>query len=195
MKKVLAVVIAVAFISIGAVSSDAQVPNVQIYFDANLTQTQGLCQGIGIPQTLYVVYQNFNAAISTTEFGIDWGVNGAALWFGGDVHIPGALFLGTSWQAGALTDGVTITYPIPQNGFGPMVAMWIQAFWNCDTCDLGGGNFQKIEVKPHDGTGNILCVTFATFQTIHGIGMNAHACPGAISTEEATWGKVKALYN
>ena len=40
MKKVLAVVIAVAFISLGA-SVQAQVPNVQVYFENNLQTTLG----------------------------------------------------------------------------------------------------------------------------------------------------------
>jgi hypothetical protein len=198
MKKVLLVVIAVTFISMWAVSSNAQVPNVQIYFNEWWSETQGHCQGIGQPQTLYVVLQNFNCAINLAEFGIDWGVNGAALFYGGDVHVPFSIFLGQSW--GPLPfpgdiDGVDIVYTSPLGGFVPVLAMKIMAFWNCDTCDPGGANFQKITVVPHQGTGELHVVKYITNEKIPGIGMNAHACPGDIATDEATWGKIKALYH
>jgi hypothetical protein len=195
MKKVLAVVIAVAFIGIGAVSSDAQIPNVQIYFDEALTQTQAECQGVGTPTYLYVVFQNFGTWISTVEFGVDWGVNGAALFYGGDVHIPGALFIGQSWQPGPGIDGVTITYPAQQNGFFPFVGMYIKAFWNCDACDPGGANLQIIRVVPHETTAGLYGIEWQTLRIIDAVGLDAAACPGDVSTEEATWGKVKALYN
>lgn len=186
MKKVLAVVIAVAFISIGAVSSDAQVPNISIYFDDLLQNQQGECQGLGVQDTLYVVCNNFNTFLSTVEFATQ--VNFPLIYLG-DVHNAGALFLGTS------TTGVTITYPIPQAAFGPFIAMRLRVLWQCDDCDLESIPPTPLAIVPHPGTGNIEGVAWQTFEVIPAVGMTSLVCPGIVSTEESSWGRVKALYN
>jgi hypothetical protein len=205
MKQVLVVVIAVAFISIVAVGSQAQVPNVQIYFgpnEAQLWDTQAECPGPLPPpvfEELYVVYQNFNAWISTAEFAVDFGPN-FPLVYSNDLHpagVWGKIWLGVSYDPNPppAVSGITITDPIPGNGFKPFVVLRIRAIWGCEDCDLEGIPIQPITVVPHEGTGSIHAVEFQTFQIIPGIGMVAHVCPGLISTEEATWGQVKALYN
>jgi hypothetical protein len=143
---------------------------------------------------LYVVFLNFNAVISTVEFGVDFGPNWP-LMYAGDVHNPGSLHLGWSYAPGPGTaNGVTITYPTPGNGFGPFVAMRIQTLWLCDDCDLDSVPWQWISVIPHEMTGNLHAVVFSTYEVIDGIGMNSLICPRLISTEERTWGGVKALY-
>lgn len=195
MKKVLAVVIAVAFISIGAVNSNAQVPNIQIYFDDLLQETQAYCEDhfVGEVDQLYVVMNNFNMFVSTVEFAVDMsGVAGYLLYLG-DVHLPGSLFLGNS-VLGA-PPGVTITYPLPQNGFAPFICMKIEVLWQCDACPQPPvGNF-PITVIPHQGTGLIQAIEWQTFRQVQGVGMFSLVCPVGVSTEETSWGKVKALYN
>jgi hypothetical protein len=74
MKKALAGVLAVAFTGCMAGAAVAQVPYVQVYFDAALTETQSPCQnqpgGSGPPVDLHVVYINWNMNISEVEFSI-----------------------------------------------------------------------------------------------------------------------------
>jgi hypothetical protein len=187
MKKVLAVVIAVAFIGAFAVSSNAQVPNIQIYFDDLLQATQGDCADhfSGELDQLNVVMNNFNMFVSSVEFGTDFGLNFPVTWLG-DVHNPGAINLGNS------PTGVAISFPIPQNAFGPFVCMRMSVLWQCDSCV--GQPVQTIAVVPHPGTGFVRAVEFNTFRTVVGVGMTSAVCPGPVSTEESSWGQIKALY-
>jgi hypothetical protein len=196
MKKVLAVVIAVAFISIGVVQSNAQVPNVQIYFDDLLTQTQGDCADhfVGEQTELNVVMNNFNTLVKTVEFAVNWGPGPVS--YLGDLHVPEAqLSLGTSFidGPGGLIDGVTITYTFPQNAFSPFICMKLKALWLCDSCDALSP--QNISVYGHEGTGVVQAVEYLTYNLIDGVGMQSVVCPGPVSIEESSWGQIKALYN
>lgn len=192
MKKVLAVVIAVAFISIGA-ASQAQVPNVQVYFDQNLQTTQGFCKGLGVEDNLPVVWVNFNTFIKTVEYAVDMGPNTPVTYLGA-VYPDGSLHLGSPYVdgPGGATDGVTITYTIPQNGFDPFISNYLHVLWTCDTC---GAEQQPITIVPHETAGTIQIVEFQTYNLIDGVGMRSLVCPGEVSTKEATWGQIKSLYN
>lgn len=196
MKKVLAVVIAVAFISIGAFSTHAQVPNVAIYFDDLLQSQQGDCADhfLGEQTLLNVVMNNFNTFVSTVEFATEFGPGPVS--YLGDVHVPAmTLFLGTSYVdgPGGAPDGVTITYQIPQNAFDPFICMKLNVLWLCDDC--GALPPQPLKVVPHEATGVVQAVEWQTFALIDGVGMTSLVCPGPVSTEETTWGQVKALYD
>lgn len=184
MRKVLAVVIVAAILSIGALSAFAQVPNVQVYFDENLTQTQSNCGGFLVPDTLNVVANNFNMLLSTIEFSIIPPTTKAL--YVGDVHRPDALWLGSS------PTGVTITYSIPHNAFVPFVCMRYAILWLCDTCDAVS---EPIIVGPEPFEGVVAAIEWQTFRKVVGVGMTSLICPGVISTEESTWGRVKALYS
>lgn len=202
MKKVLAVVIAVAFVSIGAVQSNAQVPNVQIYFDDLLTATQADCADhfVGEQTELNVVMNNFNTLIKTVEFAVNWPAGGPVSYLG-DLHVPAAnLVLGSSYIDGpgfddvtTFRDGVTITYTFPQNAFDPFICMKLKALWLCDDC-TALEPFQ-ISVYGHEGTGVVQAVEYQTYNLIDGVGMQSAVCPGIVSTEESSWGQIKALYN
>jgi len=188
MRKVLAVVIVAAICSIG-VNAFAQIPNVQIYFDDNLQQTQGYCKGFGVGDTLKVVCNNFGMFMSTIEFGIVPPTMYAL--GGGDVHIPGALWLGTSTNP---VTGVTITYPIPKNAFGPFVCMGYSILWVCDVCPPEPAPVGVVKVIPNPASGKLQAIEWQTFRLVQGTGMTSTLCPGVISTEESTWGRVKSLY-
>jgi hypothetical protein len=196
MKKVLAVVIAVAFISIGAVYSNAQVPNISVYFDDLLQDQQDACENhfAGEVGEIYVVMNNFNTMISTVEFGVDWGPGGLLLL--GENHLPGAIFLGLAAGKQAPSPvqprGVTITYPIPHNAFGPFICMTFSVFWTCEECPPDDP--QAISVVPHEGTGDIIGIEWQTFRIIDALGWTSLVCPGSVAAEETSWGRVKALY-
>jgi hypothetical protein len=187
MKKVLAVVIAVAFIGAFAVSSNAQVPNIQIYFDDLLQATQGNCADhyIGELDELNVVMNNFNAFVSSVEFGTLFGPGPVSYVL--DVHVPAE-----TNHLGQSNLGVAISYTIPQNAFVPFICMKLLVAWGCDSCD--GQPVQNISVVPHPGTGFVRAVEFQTFRVIEAVGMTSAVCPGPVSTEESSWGQIKALY-
>jgi hypothetical protein len=196
MKKVLAVVIAVAVISIGAVSSNAQVPNIGIYFDTALQEQQGDCGDhfVGHVDSLNVVMLNFNAFVTAVEFATDFGANFPVSYVN-DLQIPAAtLSLGQSYVdgPGGADDGIAITYQIPQNAYDPFVCMKLLVIWNCDSCD--GTPLQSIAVVEHETFNDILALEFLTNRQIFGVGMTSLVCPVGVANEESSWGKVKALY-
>lgn len=186
MKKVLAVVLAAAFLGIGAMSADAQVPNVQVYFDDLLQQTSKDCPP-GVPGTVldvcYVVANNFGIFMIGLEYQITYP---PVMAFIGDNPTNGALELGNS------AAGHALTWPIPQNAFGPFVANIVDFLWLCDGCD---GNTYPVVVGPNPQSGLVRGVEWQTINEVIGVGMTSLVCPGTVSNEESTWGKVKALYN
>ena len=92
---------------------------------------------------------------------------------------------------GSVLTGVTITYPLPQNAFDPFICMNVLVKWLCDGC----GPTQAIQVVPHPTSVGIIGIEWQTFITIPAVGMTSLVCPGTISAEEASWGRVKALYS
>jgi hypothetical protein len=105
------------------------------------------------------------------------------------------LFLGTSFVdgPGGAPDGVTITYQIPQNAFDPFICMKMNVLWTCDDCTALP--VQPINVVPHESSGLVQAIEWQTFNAIGGVGMASAVCPGIVSTEESSWGQIKALYN
>ena len=71
MKKALVAVLGIALLCVFACFAMAQVPNVQVYFDAAHTQTQTYCGPSGNLTTLYVVMNNWNMNITGVDFSID----------------------------------------------------------------------------------------------------------------------------
>lgn len=185
MRKVLAVVIVAAILGMGA-SAFAQIPNVQPYFDKNLTETQGYCQGFAVKDTLSIVCNNFNMFMSSVEFGITPPATDA-IW-SADIYLPGSLHLGQT------NTGTTISFNIPRNAFLPCIVMYYEITWLCTDCLLATPNV-PIVVIPHPGTGKLRAVEWQTFRQVNGVGMTALICPLGVGTEPSTWGKVKSLYS
>jgi hypothetical protein len=163
----------------------AQVPNVQITFDAVRYQTNGFCKGIGVLDTLFVVARNFNILMSSIEYAIEPPAQDAA--WAGDLHRPGALFLGQS------STGVTITYPIPLNAFSPVVVMRYAIIWVCSDCDQAVP-YVPIKVIGHPYTGIIEAIEWNTYRKVPGVGMTSYFCYLPFATEPTTWGRVKSLH-
>jgi len=181
----LAVLLAAALL-LSAAPADAQIPNVQVYFDENLQHTQGFCQGETVLDTLYLVANNFNMFLSTIEFKILYPQQGQLIWIN-DLHTNNPLWLGFS------PTGITITWPAPQNAYGPLPFMAIEVLWVCDECETFGP-WSTLVVVPHPGTGKLQAIRWPDFVTIDPVGMTSIICPQTIANEETTWGRVKALY-
>jgi hypothetical protein len=190
MKKALAGVLAVALAGVIAVSANAQVPNVQVYFDPYYNHTQSDCMPPNTPATLYVVANNFNMFVLGVDFMIHYPT--VLSWLGDvlPVPFPGSTSLGNS------PTGIGVTWALPQNGFNPLLVLAPTVLWlGCDCMQAPPGGYQILvdgyaPLGKPDPTG----VRWPDYQEVPAVGMDARICPGVIATESTTWGGVKALY-
>lgn len=183
MKKALAVVLAIALAGVVA-TANAQVPNVQVYFNSAYSHTQTDCKGLGVQDQWYVVMNNWNMWVLAVDFSI---VYPPAVVHMGDVPPPAVAFLGSS------PSGIALSWSLPQNGFSPLLALTLNVLWlNCD-CSNGP---QAVRVNGYTPFGklNPSAIRWPDGQELPGVGMTSLICPGVIATDSKTWGGVKALY-
>jgi hypothetical protein len=193
MKKALAGVLAVAFVGcIMAGAAVAQVPYVQVYFDAAFTETQSACQnqpgGSGPPVELHVVYINWNMNMAEVEFSISYPAS--LIYLGDNLVDPD-----TQAKIGDTPSGIAVATAncCPFNGFAPVEVLRPLVLWG--QCDCLQGP-QSLVVGGYTAFGKIKpsAVRKEDFVEFEGVGMTSLICPGPIATEQSTWGQVKALY-
>lgn len=187
MRKVLAVVFAAVLVGMFAYSADAQVPNIQVYFDNTHTQTATECRPGGqFLDGLFVVANNFNNFAQAVEFQVNYPP--AIQWTSDSHNAP--LFVGNS------AAGIALSYQIPQNAFVQWRIMTAAFVYNCIDCDdaqFFGGGPQPVVVSGY------LAALAPRYTTIGGVeidvlGMTSLICPGTVGTEETSWGQIKSLY-
>jgi hypothetical protein len=187
MKKVLVVVCVVALMSFAALSASAQTPNVQVYFDANLTQTQSPCPAAPagtIFGSLFVVANNFGSFINAIEYQI---VYPPQLGFVGDTF-------NTPLVVGNSAIGVSVAWAVPQNAFAPLIIGLANILWLCQDCPGPNVGAQIVVIpSPLNLDGKVQAVQWPTNIKLDGIGQTSLLCTG-VPTEETTWGGIKALY-
>jgi hypothetical protein len=176
------VVFALVLALVGATLASAQTPFIAVYFDQNFTQIQTVCPGPGAG-TLYVVLANANSLVSGAEYRI--GYPAAMTWIGDTNTPPVAL--------GSTPTGISLGFPVPQNGFNSLLLHTVAIFWNCSDCSVTN---QKVSVAAHplNASGNVQFTDWPAFSLVNAIGMDSDVCP-TVATEESTWGQVKALYS
>jgi hypothetical protein len=201
MKKVLAGVLVASLVGLMAGAATAQVPNIQCYFNGNVafnsfngTQLVA-CEAPGTPQNVYVVMNNWNMFVQAVEFSIDYP---AALFRTGETAPANTLVIGGSPSNGG-TGGIAIAWNLPQNGFDPLLALSVQTVWT-SSCDCNAGP-QALVVRGYNysnpgngGNTDPVAVRWPDYAEFSGVGLTSLVCPGPVSTEETTWGGVKALY-
>jgi hypothetical protein len=191
MKKALAGVLAVALAGLMAGSAIAQVPNVQVYFDPALTQTQAECPG-GPPGTvladLFVAMNNWNMNVTGVDFSISYPPQ--LNWLVDNLPDPDTMV-----AIGASPGGIAIAWAncCAQNGFQSILALIPKVLWG--PCDCNGGPYPLV-VGGYTPLGKTQpsAVRKEDFQEFSGLGMTSLICPGPVATEQSTWGQVKALY-
>jgi hypothetical protein len=166
----------------------AQIPNVSIYFDYNLTETHALCPA-ELPGTVldscYVVANNFNMWMNAIEYRI--------------AYPPQMLYLGDSFPPDRLTignsaTGVGVSWPLPANSFGAVVIQKVRFYWMCDNCDQQGPNADApIMVLPYPGQTTVRAVRWPDLLLVPGVGMVSLIC-ATVPVEETTWGAIKSMY-
>ena len=183
MKKVLAVVLTVAFVSMWAYAATAQTPHVVVFFDEEAwTQTTEVCQGNGVLDTLSVVAVNFGMWLNAIEYAVNYPPS--TLWI---ADMPnGALNIGNT------PGGVASSWGLPQNAFSPLGVMNVLITWQCDDCSTSSND--PIVVVRHPLTGFIRATRFPDNLFVEGVGLTSLVCP-VVPVEEKTWGGVKALYD
>lgn len=194
MKKVLVVVFVVA-LGLFAVQSNAQVPNVGVYFETdgyggyNTMAADCPAAPAGtVLDEIYVVAYNFNMWVIGIEFMIEYPP--LVSWVG-DVIDPA-----TQLSIGNSPTGIGITWPLPQNGFGALLCMKANFIWMCeaDDCLNELNHNTPWMVQPHPDSGMLRAVRWPDAGTVAGVGLTSLVCPWIIPTEETTWGGIKAMY-
>lgn len=183
MKKALAAVLAIALAGVVA-TANAQVPNVQVYFNSAYSHTQTDCKSMGTPDQWYVVMNNWNMWVLAVDFAIQYP---PAVYFQMDVPPASVAFLGSS------PSGIALTWSLPQNGFSPLLALTVNVLWlNCE-CAQGP---QAVVVKGYTPFAKLqpTAIRWPDGAEVPGVGMTSLICPGVIATDSKTWGGVKALY-
>jgi hypothetical protein len=187
MKKVLAVVLAVAFVSMWAYAATAQTPHVVVFFDEGAwTQTTEVCRGNGVLDTLAVVAVNFGMWMSAIEYSITYpDISTASLVWLADMPVA-------PLNIGNTAAGVASSWPLPQNAFAPLGVMNVLVKWLCDDCSASTN--APIIAGPHLVTGFVRATRWPDNVLFEGTGLTSLVCP-VVPVEEKTWGGVKALYD
>lgn len=183
MTKILVVVCAVV-IGLGAVHANAQVPNVSVYFDEGLQYTQANCPGIGVPDTVYVVANNFGIWMSGIEYMIEYPMQ---LSFINDLIDEEYLSVGSS------PTGIGITFPVPAPAFDSFLIQRVLVMWNCESCMGAPPAGFPLSVVGYPSSGLVRAVEFGSNQVIIAVGMTSAVCATNPVVDE-TWGGIKALY-
>jgi len=191
MKSVLAVVLAVALVGLGALSANAQVPYVQAYFTVDPYTTAADCPPgpIGSQiQDLFVVAHNYNNFLIAIEYGLSLPPSLGYLGF--DPPQPADLVIGNP-----LTTGVSVSWNLPRNGFEPLLVGIVHVVWLCEAGPTCGASSEPVVVLPNQQSGNLTVVTWPAISPDNsGQGMTSLVCPDPVAVEETSWGQIKALY-
>ncbi|HKW15532.1 MAG TPA: hypothetical protein VJS69_13685 [Candidatus Krumholzibacteria bacterium] len=188
MKKASAGVLAVVLIGVLAGSALAQVPTVQVFFDASHTQTMASCGTQGTLTTLYVVMNNWNMNITGVDFSITYPP--ALVWLADVLPDPS-----TSVSIGQSPGGIAIAYAncCYLNGTQSLEVLLPLVIWAPCNCNYGPGPVVVGGYTPLGKT-QPTAIRKEDFEQFSGIGMTSLICASDFATEPTTWGKVKALY-
>jgi hypothetical protein len=189
MKKAL-MTFAIVFSIALAGSAYAQTPNIQIYFDANMTMAAENCPDAplgSVIDTLYVVGNNFDMWLSAVEFQI--------------IYPPQLTYLSDQYDTptfiGRSDQGLTLAWPLPKNAFGPVVLMTATVAWFCNVCYDGASIDNRnapLDVVPNPNQGHLRAVRWPDNALFDLVGMRSLIC-ATTPVEETSWGQIKAMYN
>jgi hypothetical protein len=187
MKKALAVVLAMLLIGVCTGGALAQVPFIQVYFDADYNDTQSPCLPPGSSSSLYVAALNFNDLVSAVDYKVQFPP--ALMYIGENVNAGGG-----DPVIGNSEIGIAIAWALPRNGFVTMLLSRVFVDWTGD-CDCAQGP-QALRVVGYDDVFSPTpkAVRWPSGEPFEAVGMLSLICPGPTSTEATTWGGVKALY-
>ncbi len=180
MKRVLALVTVLAVLAFGVSLVNAQIPNVQVFFDEGYGYQTRNCTPPEVFQA-YVVAKNFNMWFVGVEYAVAYPP--MVTWLG-DSDIPPT----TLGSTPLLSGGISEVWSTPQNGFGPVRLATITLLCNACIPDT------PLSVVPHPISGFIRATRYPDLAFQNAVGMTSVFCPVDVPAENSTWGGVKALY-
>jgi hypothetical protein len=168
----------------------ATAPHLSIYFDPEYTRPWGDCPGYEIAY-LYIVAEDFDVYVAGIEFAVEYPTE--ILWLA-DYDTP-PVTIGTT------PAGISMAWPLPQNGFSPFEVVRVIFLWNCDHC---GRVDVPLCVKAHPLTGYVRATRFPDYEFVYATVQPACLCPTLgewcvcpeppVPVEDMSWGKIKELY-
>jgi len=180
-RRALATALAFALTMVMVGVTSAQTPYIAVYYNAGHSWEDKDCPG-PVFDTWYIAAVNFNMFLSGAEFMVSYPP--AVTWVADAATPPVTL--------GNTLTGVTMGFPVPQNGFNTVDLCQVVVLWNCQSCT--GFLDNQVKVVAHPGTGFLGGVDYPGFNLVPSIGMTAMICACTIPTEQTTWGQVKSLY-
>jgi hypothetical protein len=187
MKKALAGVLAVALAGAIAVSANAQVPTVTVYFDQYFSHSSTNCGLESSLQDLYVVAEHFNTWVLGVDFSIAYPPE--LFWLQDNLPSP----FPTMQKIGNSPTGVGVSWNLPQSGWGPVLALIPSVLWLHCECGTVPSPMVVSGYTPLNKPAPT-AVQWPNYAEIPGVGMTSYICPGVIATDNKTWGGIKALY-
>lgn len=145
----------------------AQVPAIAVYFDRELTQTQAICPGSPVVDTLYVAVFGFTSPVEGFEYKIDFPAQIAYL---SDLNPANCLSIGNS------LDGRALAFVSPVDASTPVLIQEIPVMWLCDGCENSANWDLPVRVVPHPGTTHLRAVT-SDLAFVDMVGMTSFVCP------------------
>jgi len=166
-----------------SVAVSAQTPYIAVYFNSGYSQEAKDCPGVGVFDTWYVAAVNFNMFLSAADFMIQYPP--AVTWMA-DLPV---------WTVsqGTTAIGYSVGFPVPQNGYSPVLLVKPLVMWNCAEC-VDPWMVNQIKVVANPGTGFLGAVDYPGYNLVPAQGLTALICPLPIATEQTTWGQIKATY-
>ena len=180
-------------------ATPAGTPHVGIYFDPEYTQVTADCHGYEMGY-LYVVAEDFNVYVAGVEFSVEYPAE--ILWLS-DMEVPPVTI-------GNTPTGISMAWPLPQNGFSPILLTKVMILWNCSYCTRGD---VPVCVKANPYSGYLRATRYPDYAFVYATVQAAVLCPmcsgpmcagtaGAcpdppqppVPIEDMSWGKIKELY-
>ena len=178
---VTALALALTVLVVGVAS--AQTPYIAVYFNSGYSQEAKDCPGVGVIDTWYVAAVNFNTFLSGADFAIQYPM--AVTWLA-DLALP-------PLALGATPIGLSLGFPLPQNGYNPVPLCQVLVMWHCAEC-VDPWMVNQVKVVANPGTGFLGAVDYPGYNLVPSQGLTALICPLPIATEPTTWGQIKATY-
>jgi hypothetical protein len=190
MKKVLAVVLAAAFVCIGAYNASAQVPLLKVVFNEDFGTDSKDCPG-PVLDTLAVIGSNFNTYLGAIEYGVSFPPSISLI---GEMFLPNKVVsIGTSDVTAGPDFGLTIGFGNnPVNAFSTAVIHRMIVVWNCSSC--GPPSDDVIQVVPNGLSNELRGAVWPTSVLFDIYGGTSVICPSSVPVQEQTWGQIKSLY-
>ena len=183
--RVFAIGFSLALLTISVASVGAQTPFIAVYFDQNFQHLQAECPTAPAGTVLdqfFVVLVNASAFVSGAEYRIEYPAS--VMWLA-DTNLPPV-------SIGSSPTGIALGFNLPQNGFFAVLLQTVDVLWMCTGCNMLNDPID-VRANPNTGATAPQWTDWPSFDLFKAIGLSSHVCP-TVSTEETTWGQVKALY-